>query len=112
MLEQEPLGTMGEGCRVSWHPVVGAGPRGEVQRSRLAWHPAPDEIVDQRRDGAGGQRPPEELRFAVDRTGLRWGLARGVAFHLIAEVDQVSLDVPVGRVHMIGRRGILAGAGD
>ena len=59
-----------------------------------------------------GSGSPEELRFAVDRTGPRWGLARGVAFHLIAEVDQVSLDVPVGRVHMIGRRGILAGAGD
>ncbi len=37
---------------------------------------------------------------------------RDAALHLIAEVDQVSLDLPVGRVHTIGRRGVVAGAGN
>ena len=37
---------------------------------------------------------------------------RDAAFHLIAELDQVSLDLPVRRVHTIGRRGVVAGAGN
>src|SRR5687767_15025683 len=96
---------MDEGGCLCRYAVVSAAPGREVQLARLAR--TPTKVLHKRRYGFRGQKPPEELGFAVGMT-LRLVIRAlpepiVLAGHGVAEFGQVALGIPVGHL-LIKRR--------